>query len=198
MEAPVLEQSPVEVSNQLGWGAGGGGFLRGGLNSQHWFAHAPLFPRSCLQVSGLPSLAGKRMQILASWSSGMKMGPKDASSCLEASRPEQAADLSEKGPSRLVSRNQRGVSFASSWAVIVATKDTRVNASLIMMMGLDMAVSTEHSTRAPLANNHREVWPQTAQAAIYISWTRARALLGDSTRVFTGIYVSKRSKPLIL
>ena len=75
--------------------------------------------------------------------------------------------------------------------MIVATKDTRVNASLIMMMGLDMAVSTEHSTRAPLANNHREVWPQTAQAAIYISWTKARALLGDSTRVFTGICLKK-------
>lgn len=53
------------------------------------------------------------------------------------------------------------------------------------------SVSTEHSTRAPLANNHREVWPQTAQAAIYISWTRARALLGDSTRVLTGICLKK-------
>ena len=55
-----------------------------------------------------------------------------------------------------------------------------------MMMGL-IDVLAEHSTRVPLANNHREVWLQTAQAAIYISRTRARALLGDSTGVVTGV-----------
>ena len=114
MAAAAFEQSPLNVSNHVGWGEGGGGFLRGGLNSQHWLAHAPFAPKSCLQVSGRPSLAGKRMQMLAFLSSGIKIGPKEASSCLEARRPEQAEDLSEKGPSRLVSRNQRGVSFASS------------------------------------------------------------------------------------
>ena len=65
MAEAVLEQSP-EVSNQVGWGAGGGGFLSGGLNSQHWLEQGPLEPMSCLQVMGLPSLAGNLMQILAS------------------------------------------------------------------------------------------------------------------------------------
>ena len=60
--ADVSEQS-VLVVNQVGWGAGGGGFFRGGRNSQQPLAQAPLLPLSCLHVSGRVSLAGNLMQM---------------------------------------------------------------------------------------------------------------------------------------
>ena len=85
MAAEVSAQSD-RVANQVGWGAGGGGFLRGGRNSQQPLAHAPLDPRSCLQVSGRSPRAGNLMQMSAAEFSGMKIGPNDATSLLSPNR----------------------------------------------------------------------------------------------------------------
>ena len=92
------------------------------------------------------------MQMLASLSSGMKIGPKEASSCLLASSPGQASDLSLKEPVRSVSRNQSGVSFAS-WAATAATKDTMAGISLVILPRVVWTVVC----CVPLASSHREV-----------------------------------------
>ena len=105
--AEVSEQSDC-VENQVGWAAGGGGFLRGGRNSQQPLAQAPLDPRSCLQVSGRASRAGNLMQMSAASFSGMKIGPKDATFIFFTDRSLHVFDLSLNAPVKVVSRNQRG------------------------------------------------------------------------------------------
>ena len=92
-----LLQSLV-ASNQLGWSTAGRGLLTGGRNSQHPLAQAPLPPLSCLQALARVSVAGKLMQIWASVSSGMKMGPVEDSLSLEGASFWHSADLALKFP----------------------------------------------------------------------------------------------------
>ena len=106
------EQSE-EVSNQLGWSTLAGAALVGGWNSQQPLAQAPLAPLSCLHppLSSLPSSrvrGGKLMQISASESSGIKMGPLEAVSLYLGNSSSHWADLSPKVPTRVVSRNHVG------------------------------------------------------------------------------------------
>ena len=73
------------------------------------------------------------MQMSAASFSGMKIGPKDATSVFFTNRSLHVFDRSLKAPVKVVSRNQRGVLGAASWAATAATKDTSTSILVILL-----------------------------------------------------------------
>jgi len=68
--AELSSEQSVVVSNQVGFGGGGGMFLLGGLNTQQLFTHSPLVPAPYLRSFGWN---GKIMQMTGGRLSGIRI-----------------------------------------------------------------------------------------------------------------------------